>query len=83
MLWSRVSASSLAIYGDEGEWIATCATPEIAGAIVTLHNVTEVFPSPLRSVPNSQQLNESRKFSKDVEALIEVADKHLDWTTRL
>ena len=67
MPWSRTSEGSLAIYGDEGEWIATCSSPAVAAHILSLAN-----PGPVR-IPKGG----SRRFDKDVDAIIDTVDGHL------
>ena len=81
MPWSRTSEGSLAIYGDEGEWIATCSSPAVAAHILSLAN-----PGPVR-VPKGG----SRRFNADVDAIVDITDGHLatqalkndGWTTTL
>lgn len=85
MAWSRVNPKAVILYGDEGEWIATCSSPAVAAHILSLAN-----PGPVRILKGG-----SRRFDKDVDAIIDTVDGHLaqqalreevnanGWTTNL
>ena len=82
MPWCRTSEGSLAIYGDEGEWIATCANAAIAGEIVETHNFNSGVVSPGRAgriLPATplRAKGASPRFDADVDAIIDIADGHL------
>jgi len=95
MPWSRTSANSLAIYGDEGEWIATCANAAIAGSMIDAHNlpgrdgkISTYSQSPVENLPTKPK---HHRFDADVDALIDITDgclarqtlKNDGWTTQL
>jgi hypothetical protein len=82
MPWCRTSEGSLAIYGDEGEWIATCASAAIAGEIVETHNFNSGVVSPGRAgriLPATPLRAKGAfpRFDADVDAIIDIADEHL------
>jgi hypothetical protein len=98
MPWSRTSEGSLAIYGDEGEWIATCANAAIAGEIVGIHNSPgrnsklSTLSTGISTSASPLRLKGSfRRFNADVDAIVDITDGHLatqalkndGWTTTL
>lgn len=95
MPWARINASSCAIQGEDGEWIATCANAEIAKAVIDDHNSNETLGELfIREHPRSLRVDGAR-FDEHVDAVINLTDQRLPqgwmdssqsnngWTNRL
>jgi hypothetical protein len=66
MPWSKSVRNPRILYGDEGEWIATCSTPEVAEKILQLStSSTDFFTK-----------GGSRGFDAHVDAIVNVVDNH-------
>lgn len=86
MGWAQNPRNLAIVHGDEGEWIATCSTPEIAVQIVTNHNsnatLGELFNNEnqleFEGFRNRRPLRVGvGRFDEHTDALVAITDRHL------